>query len=268
MAARRRSLCGGGSLSAAAAWPDRYGLHREGDGWRFREWLPNATAVALVGEFNGWTATPAYQLRREENGDWYGEFPLGAMAHRDQYRLAVTWPGGGGVRIPAGARRVVRSTNDLSRGDVLFNAQLWSPAEPYAWRHSSPRLASPLIYEAHVGMAQEKAGIAVAKSVRLALSGELVPDAVNVQGGQLDEVIKPMLPLAEQIGSLACGLAESAVSRIDVEALGVAAEPREILLVVGGVRDRQIVLGRQAVGEEVVQDTAVLAAQHLSLIHI
>ena len=39
--------------------------------------------------------------------------------------------------------------------------------------------------------AQEKAGIAVARSVRLALSGELVPDAVNVQGGQLDEVVKP-----------------------------------------------------------------------------
>jgi D-3-phosphoglycerate dehydrogenase / 2-oxoglutarate reductase len=32
--------------------------------------------------------------------------------------------------------------------------------------------------------AQEKAGIAVAKSVRLALAGELVPDAVNVQGGE------------------------------------------------------------------------------------
>jgi len=72
--------------------------------------------------------------------------------------------------------------------------------------------------------AQEKAGIAVARSVRLALSGELVPDAVNVQGGQLDEVIKPMLPLAEQIGSLACGLADSAVVRIDVEALGEIAD--------------------------------------------
>ncbi len=72
--------------------------------------------------------------------------------------------------------------------------------------------------------AQEKAGIAVARSVRLALSGELVPDAVNVQGGQLDEVIKPMLPLAEQIGSLACGLADSAVSRVTVEALGEIAE--------------------------------------------
>ena len=72
--------------------------------------------------------------------------------------------------------------------------------------------------------AQEKAGIAVARSVRLALNGELVPDAVNVQGGQLDEVIKPMLPLAEQIGSLACGLADSAVVRIDVEALGEIAD--------------------------------------------
>jgi D-3-phosphoglycerate dehydrogenase len=43
--------------------------------------------------------------------------------------------------------------------------------------------------------AQEKAGIAVAKSVRLALAGELVPDAVNVQGGQIDEDVKALLPL-------------------------------------------------------------------------
>ncbi len=72
--------------------------------------------------------------------------------------------------------------------------------------------------------AQEKAGIAVARSVRLALSGELVPDAVNVQGGQLDEVIKPMLPLAEKIGSIASGLADAAVARVDVEAIGEIAD--------------------------------------------
>lgn len=72
--------------------------------------------------------------------------------------------------------------------------------------------------------AQEKAGIAVAKSVRLALSGELVPDAVNVQGGQLEEVIKPLLPLAEQLGSIACSLADAAVERVDVEALGEIAD--------------------------------------------
>ena len=72
--------------------------------------------------------------------------------------------------------------------------------------------------------AQEKAGIAVAKSVRLALSGELVPDAVNVQGGQLEEVIKPFLPLAEQLGAIACSLAGAAVERVDVAALGEIAD--------------------------------------------
>ena len=39
--------------------------------------------------------------------------------------------------------------------------------------------------------AQEKAGVAVARSVRLALAGELVPDAVNVQGGVIAEDVRP-----------------------------------------------------------------------------
>ena len=68
--------------------------------------------------------------------------------------------------------------------------------------------------------AQEKAGIAVARSVRLALAGELVPDAVNVQGGQLAEAIRPLVPLAEQVGQIACSLASDAVVRVDVEVRG------------------------------------------------
>lgn len=68
--------------------------------------------------------------------------------------------------------------------------------------------------------AQEKAGIAVARSVRLALAGELVPDAVNVQGGQLHEDIKPLIPIAEKLGSIASSLALEALVRVDVEVLG------------------------------------------------
>ncbi|MGA1596502.1 MAG: NAD(P)-dependent oxidoreductase, partial [Candidatus Nanopelagicales bacterium] len=64
--------------------------------------------------------------------------------------------------------------------------------------------------------AQEKAGISVAKSVRLALGGELVPDAVNVQGGVLAEPIRPLVPIAERLGVIASGLADGAVQRIDV----------------------------------------------------
>jgi D-3-phosphoglycerate dehydrogenase len=72
--------------------------------------------------------------------------------------------------------------------------------------------------------AQEKAGIAVARSVRLALAGELVPDAVNVQGGQLAAPIRPLVPLAEKVGQIASSLATDAVERVDVEVLGDVVE--------------------------------------------
>lgn len=68
--------------------------------------------------------------------------------------------------------------------------------------------------------AQEKAGIAVARSVRLALAGELVPDAVNVQGGVLAEPIRPLVPLAERLGLIASGLVDGALQRVDVEVRG------------------------------------------------
>ena len=46
--------------------------------------------------------------------------------------------------------------------------------------------------------AQEKAGVSVAKSVRLALVGELVPDAVNVAGGVIDPYVRPGIPLRRE----------------------------------------------------------------------
>lgn len=72
--------------------------------------------------------------------------------------------------------------------------------------------------------AQEKAGISVARSVRLALAGELVPDAVNVQGGQLHEDLKPLVPLAEKLGAIACSLAPAAVERVDIIVMGDVAD--------------------------------------------
>jgi D-3-phosphoglycerate dehydrogenase len=68
--------------------------------------------------------------------------------------------------------------------------------------------------------AQEKAGIAVAKSVRLALSGELVPDAVNVQGGVIAEDVRPGIPLTEKLGRIFTGLAGEVAQSIDVEVRG------------------------------------------------
>jgi len=68
--------------------------------------------------------------------------------------------------------------------------------------------------------AQEKAGIAVAKSVRLALSGELVPDAVNVQGGVIAEDVRPGIPLTEKLGRIFTALAGEVAQQLDVEVRG------------------------------------------------
>lgn len=68
--------------------------------------------------------------------------------------------------------------------------------------------------------AQEKAGLAVARSVRLALAGELVPDAVNVQGGVIAEDVRPGIPLTEKLGRVFTGLAGEVAQQVDVEVRG------------------------------------------------
>ncbi|MCU1415990.1 MAG: phosphoglycerate dehydrogenase [Schumannella sp.] len=72
--------------------------------------------------------------------------------------------------------------------------------------------------------AQEKAGVSVARSVRLALGGELVPDAVNVAGGVIDPTVRPGIPLMEKLGQIFAGLADGPLSSIDVEVRGEIAE--------------------------------------------
>ncbi len=68
--------------------------------------------------------------------------------------------------------------------------------------------------------AQEKAGISVAVSVRLALSGELVPDAVNVHGGVIAEDVRPGIPLTERLGRIFSALAGEVAQHLDVEVRG------------------------------------------------
>jgi D-3-phosphoglycerate dehydrogenase len=72
--------------------------------------------------------------------------------------------------------------------------------------------------------AQEKAGVAVARSVRLALSGELVPDAVNVQGGVIAEDVRPGIPLTEKLGRIFTALAGEVAQQVDVEVRGEITE--------------------------------------------
>ena len=116
--------------------------------------------------------------------------------------------------------------------DALFQAlsENWIAGAGIDVFTSEPPTGSPLlglpniVVTPHLGAsteeAQEKAGIAVAKSVKLALEGELVPDAVNVAGGIIDPSVRPGIPLMEKLGQVFVGLCPSAISSIDVEVRG------------------------------------------------
>jgi D-3-phosphoglycerate dehydrogenase len=96
---------------------------------------------------------------------------------------------------------------------------------------SEPCTDSPLfqfdnvVVTPHLGAstaeAQDKAGLAVARSVKLALSGEFVPDAVNVQaGGLVPEEVRPGLPLAETLGRVFTAVAGEIPETLTVEVRG------------------------------------------------
>src|SRR6266508_389187 len=50
--------------------------------------------------------------------------------------------------------------------------------------------------------AQDKAGLAIAEQLLLALSGQFVPNAVNVDAGPVPDALRPFLPLVEKLGRL------------------------------------------------------------------
>jgi D-3-phosphoglycerate dehydrogenase len=90
---------------------------------------------------------------------------------------------------------------------------------------NSPLLALPnVVVTPHLGAstdeAQEKAGVSVARSVKLALEGDLVPDAVNVAGGVIDPFVRPGIALVEKLGQVFSGMSHAALTNLDIEVRG------------------------------------------------
>ena len=140
------------SLSDFANGYEYFGLHKIRGGWVFREWAPNATDIYLVGDFNDWKESEDYRCKKVEGtGNWELKLPTKAMRHGDLFKMHVKWNGGEGERIPAWATRVVQDERTK-----IFSAQVWAPRK-YHWKKEkfTPSRDPLLIYECHIGMAQD-----------------------------------------------------------------------------------------------------------------
>ncbi len=95
--------------------------------------------------------------------------------------------------------------------------------------------------------AQERAGIAVAVSVRKALAGELVPDAVNVKGGEIHEEIRPSLPLVEKLSQVATALADELPVSVEVIVKGEVSEHDCSVLATSALKGALVTTGAEDV---------------------
>ena len=95
--------------------------------------------------------------------------------------------------------------------------------------------------------AQERAGIAVAVSVRKALAGELVPDAVNVKGGVIAQEIRPSLPLVEKMAQIATELLGEVPVHIDIQVRGEIAVHDSSILAISALKGSLIAVGAEEV---------------------
>jgi D-3-phosphoglycerate dehydrogenase len=138
--------------------------------------------------------------------------------------------------------------------------------------NSEPTTTSPLfglpsvVVTPHLGAstreAQDKAGDTIAEMVQLALANEFVPYAVNVSAGaEVSEGVRPFVPLAEKLGWLAAGLAETGVRSIVASYLGRIAESDTRVLTLAILKG---ILGR-SVNEPVSFVNAPLLARERGL---
>ena len=135
-----------------------FGFHRTVSGWVFREWLPGADKVWLYGDFNQWEKY-THPLKNIGDGVWEIELKgKNALKHGQFVKLIVGRDGKAFERIPAYIKRTV-----LNMELKQLCGQIWAPEKVFQWAdedfYQKQKIKNPLIYEAHIGMAQEKNGI-------------------------------------------------------------------------------------------------------------
>ncbi|MDP4678742.1 MAG: alpha-amylase family glycosyl hydrolase, partial [Cyclobacteriaceae bacterium] len=127
-------------------------------GWWYREWAPAADGLYLFGDFNKWEE--GIPLKRLSGGVWelfINDPKQEVLSHESRVKVIVNANGESRDRIPACIKRAVQDPESYD-----FSGQIWNPSKKYVWKDKDfdpKQIQEPVIYECHVGMAQEKEGV-------------------------------------------------------------------------------------------------------------
>ncbi len=151
-----------GSLYQYAGWHNELGFHYDKNkkGWFFRDWLPRAQQVYLIGDFNHWEPC-RNPLHRTENGIWEIFLPdiewKDQLIHNSHIKLNIKSKNGWSQHLPA---YILYTYQDPVT--KIFNGRFWNPSYAFDWENDTSISISHdelFIYECHIGMAQEKLGV-------------------------------------------------------------------------------------------------------------
>lgn len=142
-----------------ASWHKELGFHKKRGKLVYRDWIPQVQKVSLVGDFNSWNFN-SHPLTRGNSDLWSAKISLAdfpnEMPHQQKIKLRILTDTGETIdRIPAMINFTFQDPTTMQ-----FYGSLWFPKKSHVWKHESPKSPKPLlIYEAHIGMAQENGGI-------------------------------------------------------------------------------------------------------------
>ncbi|MBC6426861.1 MAG: alpha amylase C-terminal domain-containing protein [Ekhidna sp.] len=125
--------------------------------WTYQEWAPAAHQLTLVGSFDGWGE--GIKMEKGEDGIWQADVPAGLkFGHQTMVKVRVTGKDGNtSERIPAFINYAAQDPRTYD-----FCGVIWKPEKTFKWTDKSfdvTTIKQPMIYEAHVGMAQEREGV-------------------------------------------------------------------------------------------------------------
>ncbi|MBI4061230.1 MAG: 1,4-alpha-glucan branching protein GlgB [Elusimicrobia bacterium] len=133
---------------------DKLGAHPETRGGkagaRFAVWAPNAKAVSVMGDFNGWAKTKHPLKPRASSGIWEGFIPGAVKGDAYKYWISSRVNGHEGEKAdPFGFRHEVPPRSASIIWDLDYE---WGDAEWVGGRGKRNALSAPMsVYEAHLG---------------------------------------------------------------------------------------------------------------------